>query len=323
MKRKFLLVAAALVIDSIGYSSAVFADVKEDSAASKNSSACVCYADDKTNFRQYSYFEALKYAPILWFANEEKYFPTLPFFSAFDGVNNDSGHVNSDTARDFADPDEIAPIDSASNDLSKASWDKLRNWYDALDRPSKKRLVTVFYRIRHTEANKVRDIFISDEQYWRRLGKKLKADSTLKQFLNSDNLITVYEYYFYYVRDEGLQGHPQDIERVFIFVPKHPSITFRIAVGAGHTDAVPNNVLVYNMKGEPGVSKENQEHLNILVELGGHSNAPDLRGNGLFDPVVDANWHPEYLWGTRDVQAIVGGGATGNYETWILPDMIH
>lgn len=193
MKRPFSLIIAALVIDSTGYSSAAFNEVEGDSTASKNSSACSCYAADSANFRDYRYADALKYAPILWFADDEKYFPTLPFFSAFDSVNNDS--VEGDNVRDFADPDEIAPIDTDSNDSSRASWDKLHKWYDSLNISTKKRLVTVFYRIRHTEANKVKDILISDEQYWRRLQKKLKTDSTLKQFLNSGRLITVYEYY--------------------------------------------------------------------------------------------------------------------------------
>ena len=60
-----------------------------------------------------------------------------------------------------------------------------------------------------------------------------------------DEPFKVIEYYFYYVRDMGLVGHPQDIEYTFVFVPADPALACiaRIVAGAGHTDWVPNNIL--------------------------------------------------------------------------------
>ncbi len=52
----------------------------------------------------------------------------------------------------------------------------------------------------------------------------------------------------------------------------------------------------------------------MLVELGGHASAPDLNADGRFDPGLDANWHVENLWGTRDVQATTGLGGIGKYQ---------
>ena len=45
----------------------------------------------------------------------------------------------------------------------------------------------------------------------------------------------VIEYWFYYTRDRGLVGHPQDIEYAFVFVPADPVLACvaRIVAGAG------------------------------------------------------------------------------------------
>jgi hypothetical protein len=74
-----------------------------------------------------SYEKALEYAPILWFADREEYFPTLPFFSAFDSVNNNRS--NSDSLKDFSDFDEIAPKSTRSLKLRQAS-----TFFSAFDR---------------------------------------------------------------------------------------------------------------------------------------------------------------------------------------------
>ena len=308
------IILAVPIIFEVVYAAAFFDDPGQDSTKAQSSRACYCRTLDPLKDNP-EYAKALQYAPILWFANDERYFPTLPFFSAFDGVDNDSDK----TEKDFDDCDEIAPFDPAAKKFSKASWDRLKKWYDALADSNKRKMTTIFYRTRSTRANKIKEILFSDEQFWRRLEKTAEAVPGFKAYLDSTALITVYEYYFYYVNDEGLQGHAHDMERVFIFVPTDSPIPFRIVVGDGHGDAAPNNVLVYNMNGNSAFtpSYRYKDHLHILVELGGHSIAPDFNGDGRFDPVVDANWHSENLWGTRDVQAKVGGGATGNYASWM------
>jgi hypothetical protein len=287
-------------------------DGKDDKAKSQIQPVCFCKMPDPLQ-QDAGYAEALKYAPILWFADDEQYFPTLPFFSALDGIDNDG-----DGEMDFADRDEIAPFDPAAKDFSKASWDSLKKWYDALDLSNRRKMTAVFYRIRTTTSNQIKNILANDEQYWRRLEKKIQADPDLKKYFDLKNEIAVYEYYFYYVNDEGLQGHANDMERVFVFVADDAPQPFRIVVGDGHGGAVPNNVLVYTKNNGQGFSSpQYKNHLHVLIELGGHSIAPDFKGDGRFDPVVDANWHSENLWGTRDVQAKVGGGATGKYAPWM------
>jgi hypothetical protein len=312
MKTLVFSIVWALGFSFTDHAAATFDDGKKDGANSQKQPICFCHKPDPWA-NDPDYAEALRHAPILWFANEEQYFPTLPFFSAFDSVDNDGDH-----ALDFADRDEIAPFDSASRDFSTAAWDKLKAWYDSLAVSDKRKMTAVFYRKRTTTANEVKDILFNDEQYWRRFEKKLKADPAFKKYFDSKNTIAVYEYFFYYVNDEGLQGHPNDGARLHFCSSgcAHPvSHHCRRRTWRRHA----SNVLVYNMNGEPDLpaNYEYKDHLHILVELGGHSLAPDLKGDGRFDPVVDANWHSENPWGTRDVQAKVGGGATGKYAMWM------
>ncbi len=263
---------------------------------------CPCPDPDTVKLKDYK--DALENAPILWFANQEQYYPVLPFFSAFDGQDN-----NGNDEKDISDSQEIAPIDSNQNVINHASWSILDSSYRELSDKTKMKLITVFYRIRRNlKAKDLRRIVASDEQLWSRLEK------AERDYFDGNDSLTVYEYYFYYIRDKGLQGHPEDLEYVFIFVPKDTTKFFRAAVGAGHSNFAPNNVLIFR-RGE--IPTEYKRHLHMLVELGGHSMAPDIRGNGLFEPGVDANWHTENLWGTRDVQAISGRGGTTRYETWM------
>lgn len=255
------------------------------------------------------YREALTYAPILWFADKEQYFPTLPFFSAFDGRNN-----NDKNGQDFLDSEEIAPL-NPKLDTEHIDWGELHDWYKALLPDKRKELVTVFYNVDSIKAGELGGILNSDEQFWLRQEEYLKK-RTLDYFeRDSNKVFAVYEYYFYFIKDFGLQGHPEDLESVFIFVPRDATEdSVRIAVGLGHFNNTPNNVLFYsNKEKRDGYG----EHLHFLVELGGHSHAPDFDINGWFDPGIDANWHVENLWGTRDVQAISGGGYTGQYATWM------
>lgn len=249
------------------------------------------------------YHQALIHAPILWFADKEEYFPTLPFFSAFDSVDN-----NSNGRIDFDDPQEIAPI-SGPHSETIASLDSLHLWYRSLSKEDRRRLAYVFYKVDSITANKVGNILFSDEQTWMRMDKKVKSYLT-----DSHKWLTVYQYYFYYIYDQGLRGHPEDLEHTFIFVPKDTPEFFGISAGAGHSDFVPSNVVIYKYAELP--SKWGSHH-HLLVELGGHSNAPDLNANGRFDPGVDVNWHTENFWGTRDVQSSAGLGATAKFQTWM------
>lgn len=253
-----------------------------------------------------SYDKALEHAPILWFSDYEKYYPVLPFFSAFDGIDNGGDP----TKIDFDDINEIAPTDSENE--NSVSWDTLISWYDQFPDSTKKQIINVFYKIDSTKARNIGNILESDEQFWQRI------DDKLRQFLRSEKTIIIYKYYFYYVRDKGLQGHPHDFETLHILLPQDSSNTFRMVLGVGHSRLVSNNVLVYDqMEINSLYSKRYGSNFHILVELGGHSNAPDINANGLFEKGFDSNWHIRNLWGTRDIQAVGGIGALGEYEPWM------
>ncbi|OGC92546.1 MAG: hypothetical protein A2142_09745 [candidate division Zixibacteria bacterium RBG_16_48_11] len=249
------------------------------------------------------YQSALAHAPILWYADREEHFPTLPFFPAFDGIdNNGNGRI------DFGDPSEVAPL-AENSPHSIASLDSLHQWYCTLPRDERRKLAVVFYKVDSLPADKVGKILFSDEQAWMRLNRDIK--SYLK---NEEKSLLVFQYFFYFVHDQGLKGHPEDLEHAFIFVPRDTFEFFGIAAGAGHWDIVPNSILIYQ-RGE--LPPSDGFHLHLLAELGGHSQAPDLNGNGVFEPGVDVNWHTEHFWGTRDIQAISGQGSTSKYQTWM------
>jgi len=142
------------------------------------------------------------------------------------------------------------------------------------------------------------------------------------------HVFQVLEYYFYYVNDTGLQGHQNDVESAFVFLPRaradamlRPEESIRlddlvIIVGQGHSASTPNNVLV--LTGYEARHVGYRLRLNLMVELGGHSSAPDRNRDGQFSPGFDANWNlNENMWGTRDVQAVAGSGYLGGYQSWM------
>ncbi len=263
---------------------------------------------------------AARYAPVVYFAPSEPDFPTVPFFYAMDGVDNDG-----DGEIDFDDPDEIVsylPGDTLP------SWKILSDWYDEeFSRLSPDRhnrtpvapLPAVHYRVKtlsQNEQDAMRRFLKLDIMMWSRAAKSdvAKYDLLTKPF-------KVIEYYFYYVRDRGLVGHPQDIEFVFVFVPADPTDACqgRVIVGAGHTDRVPNNVLVLTNNLVLGLEDmARQDTLTgVLSELGGHSSSPDVAPFGRFRLGVDVNWQANKTWGTRDVQSLAQMGYGGAYR----PDM--
>jgi hypothetical protein len=264
---------------------------------------------------------AARFSPVLRFAPSEPYFPTVPFFYAFDGVDNDR-----DGRIDFEDSDEIAAYNP--DDTVHTSWEVLDSRYNDLkvQLSPDPRIGTpvapvpaVFYR--------VRDLDDKSRAAMRHYLKKdiLAWDRALETELGALDLpehpVKVIEYYFYYTTDKGLVGHPQDIEFTFVFVPADPALACaaRVIVGAGHTDRVPNNVLVLSNELVLGVSNLARDDTltGVITELGGHSSAPDVPPYGAFRLGVDVNWQANKTWGTRDVQALAQMGYGGAYK----PDM--
>ena len=259
---------------------------------------------------------AARYAPIYWYGPGERYFPTVPFFTAFDGVDN-----NGNGTTDFADSLEIAP-----------SWETLDSLYLDDDDRGTQRIgrSAILFRVCDLTRKDIADMWRyvrSDEQAWHRFDIDANVLARLRQRAETDDdgavvepgtEFRVIQYYAFALADYGLQGHRYDSELVYVFLPKDEDLAeqFRIVVGGGHTDRVPNNVLILS-----GESARRQSGLNarpsILVELGDHSSSPDMPPYGNFAPGLDANWHNYDLWGTRDVQASSGLGALGPYRAWM------
>jgi len=262
---------------------------------------------------------AARYAPVLRFAPTEPYFPTVPFFSAFDGVDNDgNGRV------DFQDPDEIAPFNKG--DTLHTSWVTLDSLYVAekkraspaelKDGPPVAPVPAVFYRVTTLttqQQDAMRRYLKKDIMVWDKFRR-----TRLGSFGILQHPFKVIEYYFYYVRDVGLVGHPQDIEFVFVFVPSDPALACeaRMVVGAGHTQWVPNNTLV--LSNNTVLGSEDLARFDtltsVITELGGHSSAPDVPPYGKFMLGVDVNIQPTKAWGVRDVQALAQMGYGGAYQ---------
>ncbi len=173
-------------------------------------------------------------------------------------------------------------------------------------------VAALFYRVYHLtrgESSAVWKRVRTDFQVWDRLN----IDDSLRTLAVKDslpNLISL-EYYAYYIRDLGLTGHAQDLEKFFVFIPEDCT-PIEIMVGAAHSVVTPNNVAIITRK-------QPQEYLyptSALVEYGGHSFSPDVPPPGLFTPGWDINWRSsERSWGVRDIQAILGTGFSGDYRS--------
>ncbi len=275
---------------------------------------CLIPADDVALARHF--------APTLVFSPGERHFPTVPFFTAFDGMSNDDGGFGG-PGIDFDNPSELLPGLDPDLTNGSVSWDALDSLAHAWDtaqvftteardstgvrRMGRAAIPAVFYRIRKLTDNQREEVWRflrKDSQAWRRHDMDEVFDR-----VGSQELISL-EYYQYYLDDEGISGHPQDIEFSFLFLPAEPVLRceFRMLVGAGHDARTANNVLVLRRDDPPG----NPHH--ITVELGGHASAPSRdRGDG-FRQGWDANWHAAEAWGTRDIIAFTGTSFTGPYR---------
>jgi hypothetical protein len=241
-------------------------------------------------------------APVISFAPFERYFPSLPFFTAFDGVDNDIGRPG---ARDFDDLDEVAPVMK-----NAVSWRDITRAYDGLvlSGIAQARCVLFYHAaiMTQSEVEMLGEFLESDRNAWRRSGLAM-------QQMNGSRMVVI-QYFLYYVRDAGLTGHDHDIEVITVFTPESPNPRgqFAVWIGGGHSSNTPNNTLVVFPRWPDAFRSP-----HFLVELGGHSNAPDVPPYGEFQPGLDANWFIGDLWGTRDLQASHGVAWTGRYQTWM------
>lgn len=180
-------------------------------------------------------------------------------------------------------------------------------------------VAALFYRVYHLtqhESEEVWDRLQSDFQLWARLDipDSLRAHATANRDL--PRFISL-EYYAYYIRDLGLTGHAQDLEKFFVFIPEDAT-PVQIMVGAAHSVVTPNNVVILARKQGRSTFLYTP---HAFVEYGGHSFSPDVPPLGSFTPGWDINWRAsERSWGVRDMQAVLGTGFSGDYRSqYTLP----
>ena len=238
---------------------------------------------------------AERYAPVLWFGADERFFPTLPFFSAIDLKNRDDAPAIT--------PSDIVP----TNDSGDFEWSDLVDYYRA-ETAGGPPQGSVVYRVRRLDQEQSEDfwsVLTSYSQLRRSAGGALDDPD---QCLVAADWVAI-EYYFYYVDDEGLHGHDQDIEFVFVFVPRLADQNVAVVVGGAHSDREANNVAVYGSADLPP-----SEKVNVIVELGGHATSPDRRPYGVYTKGHDVNWYPSRAWGIRDIVGSSGLGFLGRYS---------
>jgi hypothetical protein len=271
---------------------------------------------------------AYLYAPTLHFAPQEQYFPILPFFNAFLKLLDTTPYLTPELVG------KVELMDGGRDSL--ILWNALADDYDSLqarDRRAPKsdevpqakpewapKVAALFYRVDSLSPGESRRIWArlrADFQLWARLMLPARiralADSNVSAL---PRLISI-EYYAYYIRDLGLTGHAQDLEKFFVFIPVD-STPVQIMVGAAHSIVTPNNTVILARKQTQGGLLYTP---HALVEYGGHSFSPDVAPTGSFTPGWDINWRAsERSWGVRDIQAVLGTGFSGDYKAmYTLP----
>lgn len=237
---------------------------------------------------------AQDFAPVLRFAPEEAFFPTLPL-SPWVRVDLRNGrHV---LLRDQTEPLPLA---------ASVAGDELDAMVD-LDVVIERYRSTVSDRVRPGSAAGYYRASCLDELDRNEVLAALAVDSRSRDLtrLATDATIVLLEYYFYYlydngfggtIRQQGSEAHVHDTEKAFVFlVVNGGRIAAQVWVGAAHGPITPNNVLVLPdstaFVGRP----------NFLVELGKHAMAPDVPPHGEFVVGEDVNrYMTPALWGIRD-----------------------
>ena len=189
---------------------------------------------------------------------------------------------------------------------------------DSIYRHSDHQPVAVFFQVRTLSDRSRDEVFRylqSDARAWAR-ANAANGDALSRLVAASPDLLSI-EYYFYYVNDTGLVGHRQDIEFVFVLVPKASPhrCSLKIVVGAGHDGGTPNNVLVQITDAHTPASDLKTP---VFVELGGHASIPDGPFVGIFEFGRDVNWHSARTWGLRDIVASTGTGFTAQNRKWMF-----
>lgn len=339
-----------------------------------------------------------KFAPVLWLADDETIYPTLPHTFAFDDKDNATAEGGQPGSKDLNDPCEIdldylADAHRPCEARSKKKVEELVEFFRELEddrRPppvvlysgpfhqelhrSTIRLTGSEYAMLESSAadalgaalrrNEV--VSRSDELSFKYQGgvpvhswilrghrtvrardERIQAgtperEATIRQtfrlrlqgrrlkvFQSQDRI----EFWFYYLYDQGINGHRHDSEHAFVYVdcqgglghgsddPRTPELLgdVRGVVGAGHEEHSANNILVAPYWGGEGAvwPRRLSQRTVILVELGKHASAPDRNLDGRFDFGVDANVFAENVWGTRDVQsANTGRIKLEKFKTW-------
>jgi hypothetical protein len=176
----------------------------------------------------------------------------------------------------------------------------------------------VYYRIRSIRVRPGRA-----EAPWSEVQKEMvrdrhttwSCDDPRSRRADELDFLTI-RYFFYYPKDEGIGGHPHDLEAVELEVRSRPfcvdgptrcfyALTVASASGSAHGAGWYTNVLSVEDTHDTVLP------LTFIVERDKHASSPDRDGNGTYQPYYDTNKYNRDAWGIRDVVSSGWlGGAT-------------
>jgi len=226
---------------------------------------------------------AEKYAPILCFHKDEKYYPCSPLFWLENG-EYDNNRQNFEKGILALTPEER------------------KNKYDELRKDGKHlQKAKIYYNVYQIKRGSKEYILLS----------KYIDD------IDSHSKIYVIEYWFYYIYNEYhigykilkfKQNHFHDMEHVFFIVAENEKVAgdeqdniksdnILLVVANAHEDSTPNNIIILK-----ATEHTPQSNIDIIVEKGSHASCPDIDGDGFVVACIDINdkRFNRIEWGIRD-----------------------
>jgi hypothetical protein len=288
---------------------------------------------------------ARRYAPAIWLAQEEPFYPMLPHPFAFDGIDNDL-----DGSFDLADPDEVnafayPELDTGEgrkchSEALRAVFGRLLDIRHCVEREGRPDECLHLDSAKNIPSGCKNNVPLRDFHVCGRfLGAgELRcgpdpvviysdpaepiqpSEAGAKSLGPGTSAIGGIQYWMYYPWDAE---HINDGEHVTIFYdPKRGTedpVDVKVVIGAGHLPNTSNNVLYASRDDHARTLAPRglPRHLPFLIELGKHASAPDFNCNGQFDIGVDANDGPQGVWGSRDVAVLVNKKGINRFDPWM------
>lgn len=128
------------------------------------------------------------------------------------------------------------------------------------------------------------------------------------------------EYYFYYKEENGLGGHPHDLESTqvqiqIVATPDCPDKKYALVakriIARAHG--------LYWFENALNVDAQTSFPISILVEEGKHANCTDKNADGVYNPGFDVTEKVNDAWGVRDIIS-TGKLFSGRFQAWMAKE---